>query len=218
MSTTIDLSALSADQKRELQEQLRQQDIEERQRMEADREAYKEIVEQQVSTAYDELLELSLSMQLLKNRIFDLFSSALSMKAELYGSRDSQQSHSFTNRKRGITIKMGNRVNEGWDDTVDMGIAQVREYIKTLAKDENSANLVETVMSLISKDRKGNLKASKVLELEKLAIKTNDAGFLDGIRIIKDAYSPTASCQFIEVKIKDDKGKEQNLPLSMSAI
>ena len=43
----------------------------------------------------------------------------------------------------------------------------VKEYIKTMAKDENSANLVDTVMSLLAKDRKGALKANKVLELEK---------------------------------------------------
>ena len=61
----------------------------------------------------------------------------------------------------------------------------MKEYLASLAKDENSAALVETVMGLIAKDRKGNLKANKVLELEKLAIKTQDEKFLDGIAIIK---------------------------------
>jgi len=117
-----------------------------------------------------------------------------------------------------MSITLGNRVNEGWDDTVNAGIAKVKEFLGTLAKDDNSAALVETVMGLISKDRKGNLKANKVLELEKLAIKTQDEKFLDGIAIIKAAYRPEPSCQFIEVTLKDEKGNEQKLPLSLAAM
>ena len=73
-------------------------------------------------------------------------------------------------------------------------------------------------MSLLSRDRKGNLKASKVLELEKLAIKSRDETFLDGIAIIKAAYRPAPTCQFIEVTIRDEKGNNVKLPLSLAAI
>ena len=64
----------------------------------------------------------------------------------------------------------------------------------------------------------GVLKASRVLELEKLANKVNNVEFTDGLRIIKEAYKPAKTCQFVTVKYKDSNGVEQTLPLSMSAI
>jgi len=87
----------------------------------------------------------------------------------------------------------------------------------TLARDTESAALVETIMDLLKKDAKGNLKANRVLELGKLASRVNNDNFSDGIRIIQESYKPVKSCQFIEVKFKDEHGKEHALPLSISA-
>ena len=140
------------------------------------------------------------------------------MKNELFNVKLDRKSDTLTTQDGSKTIRIGNRINEGWDDTVGVGVEKVKTFLRTLAKDENSASLVDTVMNLLSKDRKGNLKAQKVLELERLAVKSGNEDFLDGIRIIKDAYRPVATCQFIEVVIRDENGKEHALPLSMSAI
>ena len=35
------------------------------------------------------------------------------------------------------TIRIGNRINEGWDDTVGVGVEKVKTFLRTLAKDEN---------------------------------------------------------------------------------
>lgn len=101
---------------------------------------------------------------------------------------------------------------------MNVGVDKVKGYLRTLAKDDNSANLVDTVMGLLAKDRKGNLKAQKVLELERLAVKSGNEDFMDGIRIIKDAYRPVPTCQFVEAIVRDENGKEHAIPLSMSAI
>ncbi|MGQ2119123.1 DUF3164 family protein, partial [Ornithobacterium rhinotracheale] len=63
----------------------------------------------------------------------------------------------------------GFRIIDGWDDTVTAGIDKVREFIASLAKDEATGKLVRAVNQLLKKDAKGNLKASRVLELTKLA-------------------------------------------------
>ncbi|MCL2246196.1 MAG: DUF3164 family protein, partial [Lentimicrobiaceae bacterium] len=67
-------------------------------------------------------------------------------------------------------------------------------------------------------NKDGVLKASRVLELEKLANRVNNPEFTDGLRIIKEAYKPMKTCQFVSVKYKDETGNEKTLPLSMSAI
>ncbi len=190
----------------------------EKARIKEERETFKEMKDATIRTNFELLKGVSSFLLDAKNTVFGNMGTLIEMKDELYKTKSDRQSDTFSTEDGVISIKLGNRINEGWADTMDAGVQKVKDYLKTLAKDENSANLVETVMNLLAKDRKGNLKANKVLELEKLAIKSGDDNFIDGINIIKESYRPTPSCQFIEVRYKDDEGKEHSLPLSMSAI
>jgi hypothetical protein len=214
----MELKDLTQEQKNALFAELEAEKKAEAARVAAERETYKDIVDSTVKEQVTYLKEVSAMMLKAKSKVFDAFETVIDMKSELYGVKDKQQTHSFTTSDGLMTITIGHRVNEGWDDTVNAGIAKVQDFLQTLAKDENSAALVETVMRLLSKDRKGNLKASKVLELDKLAAKIGDAQLLDGLRIIKDAYRPSPTCKFIDVNIKNENGMWQSLPLSMSAI
>ncbi|MEI3423269.1 MAG: hypothetical protein V8R91_20705 [Butyricimonas faecihominis] len=51
-------------------------------------------------------------------------------------------------------ITLGNNTVDNYDDTVDAGISIVKEYISSLARDENSRILVDTVMRLLAKTKK----------------------------------------------------------------
>lgn len=214
----MNIKELTSEQKAKLLADLEADKAAQEQKKLDDREAYKNLRDETIKKMFSELSGLSTTLMLQKQTVFKEFEQIISLKNDLYKTKSDRQTDSFTTSDGSITIKLGNRVFEGWDDTVEVGIQKVRDYLKTLAKDENSANLVETVMNLLSKDRKGNLKANKVLELEKLAQKSGNADFLEGLKIIKDAYRPTPSCQFVEVRYKDENGKEHSLPLSMSAI
>ena len=214
----IDLKALTAEQRAALKAQLEAEDKAEKYRVQNEREAYKQLVDQTVQNAVAKLQNLSSEMERLKEEVFTEFATLIKTKNELFKTKSDRQSDTFTTADGTMSITLGNRVNEGWDDTVEAGIEKVKAYLKTLAKDENSAELVQVVMGLLAKDRKGALKANKVLELEKLAATSRDAEFIDGINIIKAAYRPVPTCQFIQVKLKDEEGKERKLPLSLSAM
>jgi len=213
----MDLSKLSKEEKDRLFAELETEQRNEKERVAREREAYKKLKDEGVREMFNLLKEVSEKILYAKRVVFNRFDTVIEIKDGLFKTKSDRNSDTFTTEDGVISLKLGNRIYEGWDDTVEVGIQKVRDYLKTLAKDENSANLVETVMGLLAKDRKGNLKASKVLELEKLAKKSGDPDFIDGLTIIKEAYRPSPSCQFIEVKYKDENGKEQALPLSMSA-
>ena len=209
----MDITKLSSEERASLKAQLDAEEKAERSRIEQERETYKQLVDTTVKASVTKLQLLSAEMMRVKQEIFNEFGAVINMKNELFKVKGDRRSDTFTTSDSRMSLTLGNRVNEGWDD-IDM----VKEYIKTMAKDENSANLVETVMSLLAKDRKGALKANKVLELEKLAIKSKNERFLEGINIIKAAYRPVPTCQFIQVEIKDEQGNAVNLPLSLSAM
>ncbi|MDR1681898.1 MAG: DUF3164 family protein [Candidatus Symbiothrix sp.] len=213
----MDISKLTPEEKTALFAQLESEQKSEKERIVQERETFKTLKDETIREMFEELKKISKQLYFVKGVVFSRFDTIREMKNDLFKTKSDRKTDTYTTGDGRISITVGNRVNEGWDDTVEVGIEKVRNFIKTLAKDENSANLVETIMSLIAKDRKGNLKASKVLELEKLAKKCNDAGFNDGIAIIKDAYRPAPSRQFIEAKFRDDNDREHNLPLSISA-
>ena len=213
----MDLSKLSKEEKEKLFVELEAEKQAEKQKKEQDRESYKQLKDEAIRDMFLQLKNLSGAMIHIKGIVFSRFDTIRGMKEDLFKTKSDRNSDTYTSEDGTISIKLGNRIYEGWADEVEIGVQKVREYLKSLAKDENSANLVETVMGLLAKDRKGNLKASKVLELEKLAKKSGDPDFIDGLTIIKEAYRPSPSCQFIEVKYKDENGKEQSLPLSISA-
>lgn len=105
---------------------------------------------------------------------------------------------------------------DNYDDTVDAGIAKVKEYISSLARDEQSKILVETVLKLLSKDSKGTLKASRVLQLQQMAEKSGNADFIEGVRIIRDAYRPIESKSYVRAEYKSDSGAWVSVPLGMT--
>lgn len=214
----MDINNLTPEQRAELKAQLAAEEAADKQRIQQSRDDYKNLVDEFVRANISKLRSLSEQMSAIKSDIFADAETLIDMKNDLFKVKSDRMSDTFTSLDGAMSITMGNRSNEGWDDTVNSGIAKVKEFLGTLARDDNSAMLVETVMSLMAKDRKGNLKASKVLELEKMAIKSQDPIFLDGIAIIKAAYQPSPSCQFIEVSLKDEKGNEVKLPLSMAAM
>lgn len=214
----IDINNLTPEQKAQLKAQLENEEKAEKARVQNERDMYKQLVDEAVKKSVERLKILSVQMELIKHEVFTEFGTLIATKNELFKTKPDRQSDTFTTSDGSMSITLGNRMNEGWDDTVEAGIAKVKAYLTTLAKDDNSAALVQTVMSLLAKDRKGALKANKVLELEKLAMTSQDPDFIDGINIIKQAYRPVPTCQFIQVELKDKEGKSRKLPLSLAAM
>ena len=183
---------------------------------EADRTAYKELVEQTIPKAIFKLAVASEVLSNAKTEAFQYFEDILQLKAEVFGVKEKQQSHTFS-YERG-EVQIGYRITDGWDDTVNAGIAKVEKYISSLAKDAETAALVDMVFNLLKKDAKGNLKGSRVLELQKLTAKFNDEEFADGVDIISKSYKPVRSVWFVEASIIDENKNKTPIPLSMSSV
>ena len=98
---------------------------------------------------------------------------------------------------------MGVYETDGYDDTVEEGIAKVKGYIESLATDPKSQQLVKMVMSLLQRSANGALKASRVVRLRKLADESGDANFLEGVKIIETAYRPAVSRTYIRCEKRE---------------
>lgn len=215
MENKIELSALTAEQKAELKAALRAEEAAATKKRQEDKQAYIELVDETIGKCYGDLLHVSHMLQVVKQSVFDEFKGVLVLKEQLYGVKDRQATHTFTTSDGKITLTMGNRQIDGYDVTLSSGIEKVKGYIASLAKDEESAQLIEIVNSLLRMDKNGNLKPSRVMELSKLAAKTDDIDFKEGVAIIQQSYQPRKSCTFVSACVNLETGKRY-LPLSMS--
>lgn len=213
----IDLNELSPEQQSALLQQLQEKQKEEKRKQREDREEYRKTIDETIPELFIRICHASEVLAHVKKLVFDDTAHLVDLKNLIYGVKDSQQSHTFTTSD-GFSLTVGYRVVDGWDDTVSAGVELVKNYLATLAKDENSSKLVGTVMRLLKKDAKGNLKANRVIELQTLASSTDNDDFQKGMAIIMEAYKPKRSATFIEASWRDDNGKDHAVPLSISSV
>ncbi|WP_289645996.1 MULTISPECIES: DUF3164 family protein [Muribaculaceae] len=183
------------------------------------RRQYAGMVDDEISVTIPQLRELSEQIKLVKETVFGNFEAILRMKSEMTGvASGGQNSHTFTNSDSTLRVILGVNTIDGYRDTVEDGIAMVKGYIESLAKDDATKALVNAVFRLLSRDGQGNIKASRVLQLRRMAEDSGDERFLEGVRIIEEAYQPTVSKKFIRAQYKDDKGAWRYIPLGMTDV
>lgn len=205
----LDLSQLSVE---ELKKELERREA----KKDELRDTYKELVKEATANVIFKLCTVSEMLSNAKTETFKYFEDVLKLKAEIYGVKEGQQTHTFSFERGEVTI--GYRINDGWDDTVNTGIAKVKAYISSLAKNKETEALVNMIFSLLKQDAKGNLKGSRVLELQKLAKDVDDEEFKDGVNIISEAYKPVRSVWFIEASLIADDGTKTPIPLNISSV
>lgn len=183
------------------------------------REQYADMVDAEVAAAIPQLRQLSEQIKKVKESVFGNFDTILKMKADIFGlTKDDQRSHTFTTSDSQHRLTLGVNCVDGYRDTVEDGIAMVKNYIESLAKDDATKALVNAVLRLLSRDGQGNIKASRVLQLRKMAEDSKDELFLEGVRIIEESYQPTVTKKYIRAEYRDDKGGWKYIPLAMTDV
>ena len=182
---------------------------------------YVDLVDNEIGAAYVQLSLLSTEMAQIKRAVFDNFRSVIEMKTEQLGlgKEEGQRTHTFTNSDSSLRLTLGNYTVDAYRDTVDEGIRMVTDYIESLAKDDATGALVSAVLRLLSRNKAGQIKASRVLQLRRLAEESGSEQFLDGVKLIEESYMPQVSKSFIRIESKDaETGEWQNIPLSLSGV
>ena len=180
-------------------------------------DTFNAMIDEQIACAIPELKDISEQLSTVKKTVFENFRALLDMKKDIMKmTKDGQRSHTFTTSDGQSRIELGFYQLDNYRDTVNDGIALVKDYITSLAETDETKALVDMVLKLLSKDQKGNLKASRVLQLRQIAEKVNNDRFTEGVEIIMNSYAPIASKQFIRAFIKGEDGEWLPIPLSIT--
>lgn len=183
-----------------------------------ERENYKVLVDDEIERSIPILLTISEGIKSSKQQVLENFRSIIELKGDLFKTKvkDDQRSHTFTNSDGDKRIIFGYHVSDAYRDTVKEGIDMVEDYISGLANDEKTQALVSMVLRLLARDAKGTLKASRIIQLRKIADDIGADQMLQGVKIIEEAYQPSVSKQYIRAEVKDDNGVWRSIPLGMT--
>ncbi|MDD4218497.1 MAG: hypothetical protein PHZ24_14320 [Bacteroidales bacterium] len=117
-----------------------------RKRRADDREAYKDLIDLTLEQVFPELQKLSKLLAEKKKEVYLSFHEAMLMKADLFQLKSNQRSHTFTNAAGTMRIMLGHYETDGYDDTVNEGVAKVKAFISSMAKDPESKMLVDGIL------------------------------------------------------------------------
>ena len=212
----INVSDLSAEQRRQMIEELKAEEKAAETRRKNEIEAYKTLVDQMVVDCFPMLQQVSKTLTDAKQAVRDTFGAVLALKAGLYGVKEGQRSHQFLSRSGTLRIEIGFNCRDNYDDTADAGVAMVKEYLAELGDSDNARQAVKLALSLLAKDQKGTLKASRIMTLRKHAQESGNAKFIEGVEIIMDAYRPIETKTYVRAECKDENGAWKSVPLGMT--
>ena len=182
---------------------------------------YKQLVDETIEKAVESVGELHIKMTIAKKQIFNDFDTVIALKNELYTGqkwlKTDRVTNTFTNQEGNKRVTVGYHTNDNYLDTYTEGVKLVEEYISSLATDENGQKLADMVKVLLSERGKGGqLKAQNVLRLQRMANDSKNETFIEGMRIISDAYSPTKSKQFVKAEIKGEHNEWVTVSTNMT--
>lgn len=218
MSKPISLKDLSPDDRAQLLAEAKEAEKAEEKKKQENRKAYKQMASEAVPKLFESLAVVSKYLSESKEMVFKSVQDIIELKNEAYGVKEGQQSHTISSEDGSKSITLGYRVVDNYDDTIKAGIEKVKQYKATLATSKDAKTALEMIDSLMKEDANGNLKTSRVIELDQFAKKVDHPLLNDAIEIIKAAYKPVKTCYFVEAKYLDKTGQKQSLPLSISAV
>lgn len=215
--TAIDINALTPEQKKELQKQLREEQKAEKEKRASDLQALEDLAKETLPESMRILREASSVLESAKAKVFKDFEIYLKQKIETIGIKSAQQTHTITVGNE--SIKLGYRITDGYGENAAYGIAMIHKFLGSLGKDENSKKLLSMIHRLLQRNGKGDLDSKKVLELRQIADKDfPDTDFQKGVELIQAEYKPKLSKWFIEASYTDNTGIERNIPLSITSV
>lgn len=122
----MDITKMTAAQRAELKAQLEAEERAEKQKREESIAAYKSSVDEFCRSKFSRLQALSEEMRRLKEEVFGDAETLIALKDELFRTKSDRHSNQFTTSDGKITVALGYRTNDGWDDTVNVGVDKVK--------------------------------------------------------------------------------------------
>jgi hypothetical protein len=213
----MDYNNLSTEEKAKFAEQYEAEQKLKANGRKKEKDAYKDLKNIAVEFVFAKLLKSSQELEIAKEKYYNEFDPLLELKCDLYSVKDDQKSHTWTNEDNTLRIITGYNEIDKYDDTKGVGLVKINNWLDSKV-DEESKDAFIIVRELLKPNSNGDLKASRVLDLLKIADEIGDPELLEGVKIIHESRRTVKSNTYIKAQFVNEEGDWQWLPLSFSNV
>jgi len=195
---SIDITQLTPEQKEQLHADFLAEQTVKKQKIKDDKITYKKLAEEFVDKNIDGLIHHKEITGFLIDATMDDFKTIKELKAEIYGLKK-QDSHTTTLKDGSASISIGQNIVIKFDGTETAGIEKIKDYMKSLSGDSESAKKLGKIVDKKLKidPKSGGLNPSAIIDLDTLRDEFNSELFSEGLDIIKAAQIRTVTSKYV---------------------
>lgn len=216
----LNIKTLSQSERTALLMALAEEEKAEKKRKAADRNTLKVLQDELCHKWLSPSQLLGEQQRSLVDGVFEDASMIITLKNNVYQTREKQDSHTFTARDGSGSITVGYNTVIGFDGTGNAGIQKVKAYLSSLSeKDDNYMKINKILNVLMKPDKNGNLNPARITELANLKAEIDHELFSDGIEIIINAQFKTRTTSYVRGWKRGilENGKEVKMKFSINA-
>jgi hypothetical protein len=197
--TTIDITALTPEQKKALQAQLEEENRAEKQKKANDKKILKGLKNDFVLGNVDFFIDKRNDVEDRVIKMFKDLESIVEMDSALYGEKKKEQdSYSHTLDDGSAYMQTGWNVSPSFNGTEAHGISKLKDFMASLAGEtENEKLLMKFLNVALKTDVKGNYNPKKVRELDSLRQDANNEVFNEAMDIINEAMIDIRTSRYV---------------------
>lgn len=216
--STIDLTQLSAEQRKELMDQLAKQEEAEKKKLEREQKKYEAEKYSYVKTMFAKAAEAHKVLFDLKEELTEGM-DAHAVKLANYGkirknSKGGFQIESEDNTQR---IKRIRDTEPTWDERATKAESLIKDFLMDTVKKRDKKTF-EMLMIFLERNKNGDLELSRVMDLLQFEDNYDDVRWKEGLRLLKQSYRNVLKGFGYLFQQKGADGKWKSLVLNFSSI
>lgn len=217
---SLDLSQMSTEDLKKLQEQLKEKQRAEKLAKQQNRQTLLELEAELVDDNIGFCLSQREDVEDLVAKLFQEAKTIIALRAELYGTqKENQDSHTFTKADGSASIRIGWNVRPTFTGTESEGLKKIKAFMSSLAGDSDREKLLlEFLNTALKTDAQGNLNPREVRKLGALRTKANSELFSEGMDIIEESITDIRTSMYIRgyKMVKFENGIEKRVNFNFS--
>ena len=197
--TTIDITRLSAEQKKQLQYQLNEEKKNKKIKVANDKKILKGLKNEFVVSNVDFFIDKRNDVEARIVKMFQDLQSVIKLDTEIYGEKKAEQdSYSHTLEDGTAYMQIGWNISTTFNGTEIYGINKLKEFMSSLAGNTEKEKLLMKFLNIALKtDNKGNYNPKAVRALDQLRAEANSEIFNSAMDTINEAMIDIRTSRFV---------------------
>ena len=142
---------------------------------------------------------------------------AFQEKARVYGGLRANSKGGFSIEAGPCKVRLKYHAIMDFDERVKLAEENLRDFMGDFVKKRDRV-LYDLLMSLLEKNRDGNLEPNRVMEILKHEDKFDDPRWLMACKLFRESYQQNATRWYLEFATKNEQGKWVPVVLNFSAL